>query len=334
MAGTRTPRHIERVPVLTGAALTVGGITTFSPQFPLGEGWTRLILRVNTILTVGTGTTPIADGEISIIKAVTLRTDRGEVICNGIPGRALFYIDQIKGKTAPARTAIAAASATYPAQFSLWLTDPLTLKPNDTALDTLRYKAIKLDIQYGTVADLLGTVGTSSITATIDIFIERMHGAMDPQVNARISGYSEYTLPAPVNPASFTFCDIERSTDLLLKRIYMNSCNSATLGTAFSGTLANTTLADISFDTNEYKYVDTLPWLMANALMKTDYKMETAIVGFVVIDFTSAGATDFAGSNMEAIWTAAYSRFRVLWTNGTLSTSQISFVVEGIRKYK
>lgn len=321
-----TRGHIEIMPVFTGRTLNVGALTTYSDGFPLGEGIRRLICRVNIAVVIGTGTGAIAEGELLFIKGFNFKTAKGEKPFNLIPGRALWRIDQAKSNTLNYKDAIAAATATYTVQFNAWFSDPLMNNPDDTILDTARYDSVQMDITIGTVADLFTTVGTSSVTATMDMYVERVRGALPKK--ARPKDFVEYTMPAPANPASTTEINFEKGADLAIKRVYLTATNSATLGTAFTGTPSNTTLADISVDTNEGRYWDTLLFPIANNMNKAEYQFESSQTGQVIIDFVKGG------SIYEAVHAGTKSRFKIVWTNGSLSTSQVQCVVEGLRPLK
>src|SRR5258708_510091 len=154
--------------IFRGRALGTGGVTRFSTEFPLGEGWYRMILRFNHVVTIGTGTGPLAQGGLRAIRGITLRSDKAEFFCNNCPGRALYFFDQVNAGTPAKLDTIAAASATYVAVVPLWFYQPRMLKPEDYLINTARYSAITLEVTYGRVADLYGTVGTATGAPTLD----------------------------------------------------------------------------------------------------------------------------------------------------------------------
>src|SRR5258708_3789918 len=114
-------RDLEIISHFRGEPL-VSGPNVKGKDFPLGEGWYRLMLRFNHVVVIGTGTTPIAESELTVIKNILLRTSRGEFIAN-LPGRALWKIAQAKQHTAPNKTAMAAASATYSVDLPIYFVD-------------------------------------------------------------------------------------------------------------------------------------------------------------------------------------------------------------------
>src|SRR5581483_2841009 len=159
------------------AALTVGGNTPFSKEFRLGHGWWTMWLHIAITVTIGTGAGVLSDGLLRAIRKIFFKTDRGELICNE-PGRAMFYIATYRMGTKPQISTLAAASGTYDVFIPILFADEDMIRPEDTILDTSRYKALDLEIQLGTTADLYSTPGTSSMTATLDIDVERTYGAL------------------------------------------------------------------------------------------------------------------------------------------------------------
>lgn len=87
--------NAEYVNIVTGQALQLNGKTVISDPLPVGEGWYRAMLRIGIVFTVGSGTTPITEGELHFIKNILFKTDRGEIICN-LPGKALYKIASYK----------------------------------------------------------------------------------------------------------------------------------------------------------------------------------------------------------------------------------------------
>lgn len=320
-----TRGNTEVVPVFIGRAMNKGQQNSYSDGFPLGEGIRRLICRANFSLTIGTGTGAIAEGELLLIKSLNFRSNRGDKFFNMVPGRALWRIDQVKSGTLNYKDAVAASTAVYTVQWNMWFSDPL-LNPDErdrTILDTSRYDSVAFDITFGTEADILTTPGTSVLTITMDMYAERYRGVLP--ANRRPKDMIEYTLPASINPTAATELNFEKGADLAIKRAYLTAFNSATLGTPFTGTPSDTTLADISVDTSDGKFWDTLVFAVAGNMNKAEYTMESKQTGQVVIDFVKDGNLD------SAVFAGGKSRFKIQWTNGTLSTSQVSAVIEGIR---
>ena len=163
----------ERHTFLKDQALPQNGITTIDQAFPLdGSGWYKLRLILKIALTVGTGTTPIKEGAYKFLKAIYLKTSRGETILNGVPGLGLFQWSRYFGERVPYHDEIAASDGTYYAALDIPFVYPFLRFPEDTLLDTNRYNRLELKIQTGSVSDLLGTVGTATATfsLTLEVF--------------------------------------------------------------------------------------------------------------------------------------------------------------------
>ncbi len=260
------------------------------------------------------------------LKGLTFKTSRGEILYNAVPGRPLYRLDELKTGTPAVKDAIAAGTATYSVQYNIWFIDPLLKRPEDFLLNTLRYNRVQLDLLLGGLADLFTAPGTATLTVTADLYAERIRGILPEQV-APVE-YTEVNIPSPANPASVTYVDIERANDLALKRMLIYSQNSATLGTPFTGTPADTVIDKIGFDTDRGELFNKIFWKMLNAQNKLDYRLAAAQVGIAHIDFSKDG------SKMSAVSGGGFSRFRIFWDNGTLSTSQISVLTEGFRPLK
>lgn len=321
-----TRGNTEIVNVFIGKAITANGLTPLSEGFPIGEAWTRLILRLNLAIG-GTGFSgAITEGELNILKSLTFKTSAGELCYNAIPGRPLYRLDHVKSHAAPPKDAIADSAGTFRVQYSLWFIDPLLARPEDFLLNTSRYNKFMFDLNMGGLADLYGTVGSATLAITADLLVERVRGILPKEI-APVE-YNEVGLLSPVDPASSQKIDIEKSSDLAIKRLLIGSNNSATAGIPFSGTPADTIIDKIGFDTDRGELIQKMPWRILNSLNKQEYALESAIAGMTLIDFCKDG------SKMSGVGSGGFSRFRIFWDNGTLSTSQISAVYDGFRGLK
>lgn len=313
----------EFVEVFRGMSCPVSSTTRFSTQFPLGEKWVRMLLNFHITLTVGTGTGALAEGELRVIRGITFRTDRGELICNGVPGRLLYRIDQIKSKTAGAKDAIAAASATYDVAIPIWFKDPDMRDPYQFLLDTARYGAVNLEVQIGSVADLLGVVGTASVVVTVDCAVERMLGKFE--ANQQVSVFKEYGIRAPVDPTSLQTIEYERTQGFALQRIGIFTTTGSSSGVPFSGDASNAVIADLTFDDGALPFNRLLEKTIRNDV-KARYQMESATSGFYLHDFCAdniASSANYTGNKSRSGWR---------WTNGTLpATPQVTGWYEGFR---
>lgn len=326
--------YIESVNLIRNRALSTGTRSGFSDELAVGEGWYRVDVRVAIIFVVGTGTTPITEGELQFIKNVTLRTDRGEYIAN-IPGRALYKIAHVKTGAAPEKDAIAAASATYMVNLPIYFAEHERLgfpRPEDTILDTKRYSSMTLEVQLGTVADLLTTVGTSSVTAALDLDVVRTKGPLPQDAKGndlvRPMGYTYHDVRPPVDAQTVTSILLERAADLLVRRYYLFSVTGGTAGVPFSGVASNAIVDIFSIkDQSGYVYKDRIFRMIQND-SKNYFSVETWPTGLFVIDFVQDR------SMQSALITAGKSLLNASWTNqgSPGAGSLVSCVTEGIRR--
>jgi hypothetical protein len=332
--GARRPSrgrgYTERANIISGQPLANGSPTVFSKELPLGEGWYKMLIRINQTFTVGTGTTPIAEGELLYIKLIQLKTDRGEILCN-LPGRALYKIATYKTGQAPSKDAIAAATAVYTVTLPIYFAENRTmdmLRLQDTILNTARYNTLTLQITCGTVADLLTTVGTSSVVSTLDVEIERTFGPLPAQ--ALPFYHISYDFRPPVDANTTTVIDIERSADMALKRLYIVAGTSGTAGVPCTGILSDAIQGTITLKDQNRFIENQRIHAMIQRQNKMDAQLEALMTGCEVYDFVADGSI---GSSLA---TAEKSVLQYTWTNqaGVAAASIVTLVEEMIRTLK
>lgn len=320
-AGSPGRGHFELFEVARGFSLLSGNPTPFSVPFPMGLPWYGMFLHIHESLTMSGGSGAVSEGELLAIKNIALRTDRGENVVNN-PGRALFRIGQAKMGTLPPKDAVAATTAIYSVLIPIFFADPLMDFPEDTLFNSANYQSVALQVTMGSISDLLGTVSGDTVDFTMDVYLLQGAARLTKQPLARI----EYGNLNAVDPSAVQYIDMERAANLAYKRLYAFSSNSATAGTPWSGAGADTTVTDWTVDTDKgNKPFDHVLTGLINALNKQDYKAETAVTGLHIFDFVRDK------SIQSAFRSGDKSRLRMLWTNGTLSTSQVSLAYEGIR---
>jgi len=320
------PRNVENYQLLSGEPLVVSGKTTLGKNFQLGQGWFKLDFRFNLIVTIGTGTTPITEGELQFIKSITLKSDKSEYFISAVPARALFKAAIVRSRCVPQKDAIAAASATYSVNFPVYFTDDRAQRENDTIIDTARYQNMTLEIVLGTVADLFTVVGTSSLTATLDLNVKRTKEVLP--VKGGPIWYTQYQDMPPAIASTQTFVDLERSADLAIKRLYVHSAALATAGAEWSGTNDDTIQNVVQLKDGTSNIVQDRIHGQIQADNKGFYALENQIAGVEVHDFFSD-----TGSYRDTIFTNDKSRLQYTWTNqaGVIATDQVTVLVEGIR---
>lgn len=319
----------QLVEIFRGYALANSSPTPITTQIPVDRPIVALHLRINHSLTIGTGSGAVSEGELLKTKAITFQTDRSEYIVKNVPGRALYRLNQVEFGSAGQKDAVAAATAVYSVLYCIPFVNQkpgLLIRPFDTVLNPKRYKSYTLTITEGAVSDLLGTVGTATVATTCDLYAEYLQEDLPAEAMPIFT--REIGLVQPVNPSNFTFSDLERAQDLIYTGLLIGSDNSATAGVAFSGTPANTVLSDLSVETNNDFHVRTVladalnrknKWLVAESAFPTG----RYYIGFIK-----------DGSYASGLFSGELSKLRLTWTNGTLSTSQISTIYDSVRRLK
>lgn len=319
--------YVERATLISGATLNLNGQTTFSKEFPMNSGWYKMLLRFNNVFTVGTGTTPIAEGELLIVKSILLRTDRGEILCN-LPGRALYKMAHYRNEAAPRSDAIAAASATYRTTLPIYFADEFMLRPEDTILDTSRYNSITLQVTMGTVADLLTTVGTSSAAYTLDCSVERSLDMLPTE--AKPLFHVNYDYRNPVDANSTTIIDLERSADMSVKRLFVFAGTSGTAGIPCSGVASDAIQNVINLkDQSRFIEADRIHAMIQDQNIM-DQGLAARITGLEVFEFVRDR------SIAAALATGSKSVLQYAWTNqgGVGANSIVTLFAEMVRTLK
>ena len=321
--------NTELIEVLRAQTLTASGTTYFSPQFPLGEGWVRMHLRFTHALTHGNGSSALSEGELNVIKGITLRTDKGEIICNNVPGRHLYRLGQIKTNAAATKTAIAAATASYYVPIDIWFSEPKRIHESEmhkTILNTARYGSLTLGITMGSASDLLGTVGTDTVAFTVDIYVERFKGLLPASLAPSL--YVQYGVQAPQNPNNQTYIDLERSETLAYKRLMLYSTSSATAGVPMSGTMDDTVVNDFDVEQTEKFVAQNILNDVAQRIGMSDMGLAAIPAGISYVSFV-----DKSRSHMTCLATGGLSKLRYNWRNqGSLpSNPQVTVGYEAVR---
>jgi len=320
-------RDLEIISHFRSQALTGGGPISLGKDFPLGEGWYRLMLRFNIAVVIGTGAGAIAESELLVIKNIALRNSAGEVLVN-LPGRALYKIAVAKKGTVPRKDAMAAATATYSVDIPIYFVDDRMSIPEDTILDTSRYSTVSLEIQMGTIADLFTAPGTATVTFTLDLDIERTKGLLPQQ--ARPHFHIQYAFAQPQDASAQTFIDLDRSPDLAYKRLFVHASASGTAGGIFTGANADDVQALESVVDQSGDIVRERFHEMIQNQNKNDYSLEAVLAGLTIFDFVRDGSIN------SALYPGDRSRLQYKWTNkaGVAALDIVSLVYEGFRALK
>lgn len=214
----------EKVTLLAGFPLPGGAITTFTNIFPLdGTGWYKIRLHLEAAVAAIVG--PYGDMMYRWIKGITVRTSRGEVLVNNVPGMALYRLNSLLDHTAPYHIQpLAAGSAYIDAILDIPFVFPFLNRQEDTIFDSGRYSNLELQITTGTIADLsaAGAVNFTAPGVTVCVELIRTMSALvddgtsKPFALPYIGTYPLIHAVAPLN-----FWDLESSLDLGLFGFFM-----------------------------------------------------------------------------------------------------------------
>lgn len=291
-------------------------------------GWTKANLEIAIILVVGTGTGAISEGELAFIRSIGFKTDVDGETHPGCSGRALYREAHLLTGTAPVKDAIAAASATYRVNIPLLFSDPLSANPFDTILDTGRYKGVELAIVLGSVADLLGTVGTSSVTAMATLTVERTQGALSPDLWPEAYPYhKQYT------GVTYTELqkDLDQSPDMRLRRVIFCNTTSPVAGVPFSGTPADDSIKEITLEHgNGYFWKDADRRQIADEMARELDLITARPTGFFMLNLMKDGL------HTESVITDpdVTSKLRFSWKTDSATAAAVNLLTDCTRALK
>jgi len=324
----RTRRDLEQISHFRALALALGAPNTLGKDFPLGEGWYRLMLRFSIDITIGTGAGPVAESELLIIKSIIMRTSAGEVLCN-LPARALYKIAAMKMGTVPRKDAMAAATAVYTVDVPIFFVDDRMKRPEDTILDTSRYSSMTLEITVGTIADLFTAPGTAVLNSIkLDADIERTKGRLPKQ---GLPAFHIFYGAAQSQDASVqTFIDIDRAPDIGYKRFLAHGSATGVAGGVFTGANADDVQSLESIIDQSGDIVRERLHEVIQNQNKLDYSLETVLAGITVFDMVRDGSIN------SSLYPGDRSRLQYKWTNkaGVAASDIVSLVFEAIRGLK
>lgn len=307
-------------------AMTVGGRTQFSDEFPKGPGIYEMWLRVKIAVVIGTGAGPISEGELNFIKSLYFKTDMGEVLLDNVPGRGMYKVALTKGKTPPRKDAIAAASATYTVEIPIYFADPLTIRPEDLILDSSRYDSMTFDVTLGTVSDLFTAPGTATVTATADLMVRRSKGRWN-SAEASPVGYVVYSNRNPVDAATVTEIKMELGNDLSYKRAFIHASTGGVAGQPWYGANSDAIIGAMTLKDSTGDWVRKVHFLQMQDVNKQEYGLETVPSGLVVLDFIPDR------SNKSAIYSGNAGELIFDWDNQSApaADSIVTLLTEGYR---
>jgi hypothetical protein len=322
-------------------ALVMGQDNIISADIPMGggQGWFELLLEIALTLVVGTGTGAISEGELGIARSIKFETDIDKE-SHEAAGRALFRVAHFEKSRAQNKDAIAAASATYRTVYPLIFSDYLSNNPFESILDSARYKSANLIINMGTIADLLSSVGTATVTATCSLSKVMTKGQLRDMWAEDENGESYlYALPKvypnyrqrQVEAHTNLKTDLPRQADLRIRRLYWMSGTSPVAGVPFSGTPVDDSIKDISIEHDkgyEFKKLDRRQLAQKNI---NDFKLsDTRPVGWYALDFMEDGDL----KNALLTDPNFVSKLEMNWATESATAANINMILNGMKSLK
>ena len=209
------------------------------------------------------------------------------------------------------------------------------LRPEDTLIDMSRETGMDLFVTLGAGTDgVCAGVGSGSTfaisAATCDIEIESIAGA--PRDSVRPYFFQQISVEgSPKNVASDVTAQLTRSSDRLLKRVFLFAGNGGAISRPFSGAGSLLIVDTASFGDGR-QYYDKNRYAAQIADENQAAYQVAAQTGLYVLDYVKDA------SNFSAIPTGDKSELKLEWVNsaslpGTLLNS-VSVVSETLNKLK
>lgn len=337
----------ERMTVAQGLALTNSSVNRFSNIFPLdGTGWTKIILQFHATID-WTNATLIDDHAVMRwIKGINLRTSRGEVIVDNVPGKAMWFFDTYHAGITPSQERVLGADGVYDATLEIPFCLDFLNRPEDTIFDSGRYSNLQLDITTGDVLDFLNDNVGETVAVTMDIEVERTLSALSPDGKSKPYALPYFKTYGPFVYSAQNFFDLESSLDLGLFGfalfIAATGASSPFDGAATQGAGVDH-LTGLTMRDSVRTWVDNaLPWAFKhelNAKVKFDptniYIATPAITEQIAYPLLGWYAHSFVqfGSINEHYPTGKKSLIRVQYTDGT-NTDIGNLLVWGMRSLR
>ncbi len=201
----------ECINIVRNEAFAVNQVQTFRNVFPLsGEGWRKI--RLSFTATLAVSGAPIPLGGFHFIRNITLRTSRGETICQ-TPGMGLYYLNYVMNGVEPYYLINVATNA-FQWVIDIPFTFPFLSRKDDLAIDSGRYTSMELEIQYGNLDDFDLTPATGLTDGLLDITLLRNKAAFKEDGKPIATPYIKH-LPH-WNLTTQNWIDIESARDLRL----------------------------------------------------------------------------------------------------------------------
>ena len=251
----------EEVVLFTGRALNPSATTVVNTDFPIdGTGWERIRIHLHGVLAAVV--TPFADGLYRFLKGITLRTSRGEVLYDSVPGMAVYRLNQFFYHSDPHHDRAVAAGATIDAILDLPLGFPFLNRPEDTYLDTSNYSNVELQLQTGSL-DVFAPAAPATCPVTFGISIIRTLSALGGDKKSKPVNHPYVKAYQNIATGTALQWDLESSMDLGLFGFFIQNHDILLVEGAvpFCHPAAGNVdhIATVTFRDSLRSYVDAVP---------------------------------------------------------------------------
>lgn len=312
-----------------------GTVTPIGPEGIPNSGWLRALHLYFTITLAGSGGSgAIADGDISILRRLNFFTNSGDFFIQNACGRALYYLGAYETRQLPTRTTWAVTNGTYVQHIPIYFSKFKGFRPDDTSINLYKYQQLFLELDYGTTSDLMTTVGSQTITVTLDVGFEVYEDLAVP-ANLINPYFRQHRNMAGLNPQSFTRMNFDRVPKRMgeqLSNFVFEKALIATVSGAgsfpWTGTLSDTILTRMNFTADQTPLIPNVKFGTLRAIQQSKYGFACP-TGMILVD-TEKGLTSQIGENLD---TAGLSDLYAEWEFNTGSTPQLYGHQVGLRRY-
>jgi hypothetical protein len=321
----------ELIRIFSGRTVSSSQPFIVDTGFPFGGLIRKLNLVLHFTVDINSDTGLSQEGLKAFVRNILFRGGNDHFVKN-VCGKALFEYAQDVTGTSPGVDTVSDADGTYSLSIPLLFADDRMLKPNDTAIDARRYAStgFHFEITAGSISDLVSSHTDGTVAVTADLYAEMEQGLTEPIGGPGMpKGYRSYEQPAPIDPSATTIFELEKNVQKFYRRFLLQAANSATAGLPFSGTPANTTLANLTFQSNIRTHMNAMPEWNLRQKNKEDYQRETVATGRYIIDLVRGGS-NFEMLNADP---KLLTTLQIQVGNGTLSTSQVSAMLDAYYLY-
>jgi hypothetical protein len=339
-AGGGGYRSSTKYYTLKNTPITLGTLNVFSSQLPR-TGFLRCIhLFFKNVTTIGTGTTIIPEGDLSIVRKINYYTNTDDRPLNNLNGRSAFHLAKYEnGGVGPARVAFAAANGTYTSHIPINFVNNCAYRPDDTAFRLYGYKSITLELDMGGVGDLLTTPGTAACVMTCDIMFEyfedlNMPAGLIPRY------YRQFKNMPNFSPTSQTFLDYDVTpkpsagipTDFIFEKALWFTVTAFTTSLPWTGTAtggyAAPVISELSFEVDQVPLQPSTSWGSLEARDVNRYGLVAINTGFALLDTMKPRMRNIG----EPLDTGGLSMLRSNIVNGSGASPQVWVLEVGQRR--